>query len=528
MTVIQEPRFLCVYVPEFAAQARLRHRSELRSEPIAILDGTPPLQTVCSTTQRARKMGISRGTTRAELDSFPGVQSLLRSQPEERSAAAALLATLWNFSPRVQVLTGHHGAHRVVVDIAGTERIFGEPAKLAQAVLRETREIGITVRLAVSENFDTAVSAAPSAGPMPYIIARGQERQALAPLQIDALESLTSEQRDTFALWGLCTLGEVAALPEPQLIARMGQAGRRLWLLARGEHPHLLQPEEERFTLEERAEFDTPVELLESLLFVLRPMLDQLVMRAVSRALALASLTVHLELTKHAAEDTAVAVETTAYARTVRPALPLAESCVLLKLLHLELQAHPPGAPVVSLRLEAEAGSQTRAQLGLFSPQLPEPSRLDVTLARLRALVGEGRVGRPKLLDSNEPESFSVEHFAVGDAHKLQERHGANGSWSDSTHGFAKSGQTLRRLRPPVLLNLRASTQPKQFFWQGIRYQVTTTYGPWRHSGNWWSTAAWSREDWDVLATASDGTNLMCRLTHDLLQQQWRLEGLYD
>ncbi len=541
---LHQHRFLCVHVPEFSAQARLRHRPALRGKAIAILDGTPPLETVCSTTRAARQRGVAHGNTRAELDSFPGVEALRRSRSEEDSAAAALLAALWQVSPRAQVLPARNAAHRLVLDIAGTERIFGPPAQVARSVLQQTRLLGLLAHVCVSDNFHTAVCAAPYTGGRPAVIARGAERSTLVPLPLSALDGIDEEQRETFASWGLRTLGELAALPEAQLVARMGESGRRLWLLARGEHPHLMQPAEERFTLEERSEFDAPVELLDSLLFVLRPMLEQLVLRANARALALSSVTVRLALTNHAAEDTAVAPEATHFERTIKPALPLADSRVLLKLLHLDLQAHPPGAPIVAVHLQAEPGDQTRAQLGMFSPQMPEPSRLDVTLARIRALVGEGHLGRPRLLDAHAPESFAMDTFAP---HTRPPMSSSNRTSTSSSiyHPALERGDlhlhagqssamqsgvlALRRLRPPVLLKMHTvAKQPKLFFWRGARYEVTAAYGPWRRSGNWWTTSAWSQEEWDVTATSSNGTMLVCRIARDILHRQWSLEGLYD
>ncbi len=521
---VPEPRFLCVHVPEFAAQARLRHRPALRARAVVVLDGKPPLQTVCSATRKARERGVTRGTTRAELDGFPGVESLLRSEPEERSAAAALLSTLWRFSPRIEVLPAHDGAHRLVADVAGTESLFGPPASLARAVQREAEALGLMVRCAVSVNFQAALCAAPFAKTTPRLIPRGDESAALAALPLGAIATLTEAQHETFTSWGLRTLGEVGALPEAQLIARMSQVGKQIRLLARGECPHVLQPEEERFALEEHASFDSPVEMLDSLLFVLGPMLDQLIRCASSRALALASLTVRLQLTNHAAEDVAVAQEAKAYARTIKPALPLSDHRVLLKLLHLELQAYPPGAPVAAVELAAEPGDCARAQLGLFSPQLPEPSRLEVTLARLRALVGEGRVGRPQLRDAHKPDSYSMETFTApaptGRAAATEPSVDAR----EERRAFA-----LRRLRPPVPLSMRlAQGRPQLFFWQGTRFEVIAAHGPWRQSGDWWSGTAWSHEEWDVTAAAADGTTLACRIARDLLHRHWRLDGLYD
>ncbi len=80
------------------------------------------------------------------------------------------------------------------------------------------------------------------------------------------------------------------------------------------------------------------------------------------------------------------------YERVIRPAIPSNDRKFLLKLLQLEIAAHPPQAAITSLTLTAEAGQPSKVQLGLFTPQTPEPSRLDVTLARLKALVGDDRV----------------------------------------------------------------------------------------------------------------------------------------
>jgi len=126
-------------------------------------------------------------------------------------------------------------------------------------------------------------------------------------------------------------------------------------------------------------ELDSPVELLDSLLFVVGVMLDQLILRARARILALASVRVILVL------DGAGT-----HTRTVRPALPTNDKQLWIKLLHLDLEAHPPQAPILALTLTAEPGSTSKVQLGLFSPQLPEPGRLDLTLGRIRAIVGEG------------------------------------------------------------------------------------------------------------------------------------------
>jgi hypothetical protein len=93
------------------------------------------------------------------------------------------------------------------------------------------------------------------------LISNGDEAATLAPLSLKVL-GLPEDQAETFSLWGIRTLGMLAALPERELIARMGQQGKRLRQLARGELPYLFQPMEPAFTLEEQMELDSPVEEL--------------------------------------------------------------------------------------------------------------------------------------------------------------------------------------------------------------------------------------------------------------------------
>ena len=165
--------------------------------------------------------------------------------------------------------------------------------------------------------------------------------------------------------------------------------------------------------LEEVVEFDAPVDGMESLMFVLGPMLDQLIERAGNRALELASVTVAMGLDRYSGGADQPESCPGEHVRTIKPALPVADRVLLLKLLHLDLEAHPPGRGVVRLKVTAEAGGRSKIQTGLFSPQLPEPGRLEVTLARIAALVGEENVGRARLLDSHAEESFVMEKFVV-------------------------------------------------------------------------------------------------------------------
>ena len=495
--------YACLYVREFPAQALSRLRPKLRDKPFVVMEGEPPLQTVCSLNSKARNLGVVRGMTKIEIDTFPAIVTIARSLKEEDTARAAVLECADGFSPRIEPRSDSH-ALICVIDIAGTEKLFGPPRTLAQNLLQHVRKLSIAASVTVSSNFHAAICfARDSTRAGVSVIAPGDEGIALAPLPLAVLD-LSEEHAETFSLWGIRTLGMLAALPEKELIARMGQEGKRLRRLAQGGLPHLFVPVEPEFRLEERMELDTPVELLDSLLFVMGLMLEQLIVRATSRVLALASVTITLALEGGAS-----------HRRTVKSALPTNDRQLWIKLLHLDIEAHPPQAAILALSLTAEPGATSKVQLGLFSPQLPEPTRLDVTLARIRAIVGEECVGSPVLQDTHQPDAFRMEPFTV-----------PLGTVSAPAH--SRSVAAMRQLRPAEAITVTLRNQQLvSFYFRNRRYTVEQAYGPWLAGGEWWNPTLWSQEQWDLIAHGSDGS-LLCCLVQNLTQNAWQMVALYD
>jgi protein ImuB len=497
--------YACLYARQFPAQALLRLRPELREKPCVVMAGEPPLEQVFSLNRKARTLGIVRGMTRVEIDTFSAVTVLPRSRKAETATKAILLECVGAFSSRVEDRC-EEGVFLCAIDIAGTGSMFGPPEALAAKLLSHVRSLGMAGCIAVSHNFHAAVVLAEGMSPrVPVkIIRSGEESAMLAPLPLAVLE-LTERQAESFESWGIRTLGALAALPEKELIARMGQSGKRLLQLARGEMPHLFQPTEPAFNLEEHVELDSPVELLDALLFVLNVMLEQLILRASARTLALASVTIYLSLEGGATHQ-----------RTVRPALPANDKSLWIKLLYLDLEAHPPQGAILALLLTAEPGSTSKQQLGLFSPQLPEPGRLDVTLARIRAIVGDENVGSPLLIDTHQPGAFRMEPFRV-----------PSSSASAVAHSLARS--SVRRLRPAEVISVTTQNQlPKAFVFHRKHYAAEHTYGPWLINGDWWLSTQWHIEQWDVIARAQDSTMLCCCLVRDLTENCWQMAALYD
>jgi protein ImuB len=302
----------------------------------------------------------------------------------------------------------------------------------------------------------------------------------------------------------------LAALPEKELVSRLGQEGKRLRQLARGECQHLLVPGETKFDscLVERVQLEDPVETLEPLLFLISRMLDELLQRAMSRALALASVQITLSLL------TELNVPPRVHQRTVRPALPTQDLRTLLKLVQLDLETNPPDAAIIGLELKAVSARPHRAQHGIFMPQTPETGRLEVLLARLRKLLGEDRLGSPQLNDSHKPDDFRMAPFLPAAAKQPGACSGAK--------------LVLRVCRPPVAIRIDVVDGSPQAVWmEGQRFSANRCAGPWRKSGEWWSLEKWCREEWD-LAVADRKSEMLCRVAHDPASGTWYLQGIYD
>src|SRR5208282_1136494 len=504
---MSRPLYLGLHVRDFPVQAEVRVRPELRGHAVAILDGDPPLETVFSLNDPARRLGLEFGMSRLQAETFDRISLRAREKHQEDLGFRVLMRCAERFSPRTEVLaspTESVSGATLILDISACERLFGTPEQIAAALRREANAAGFQPSIAISINAYAAVVAA-RGFPGITIIPAGNEGDVLAPLPLTVLEL---EQRETFASWGIRTLGQLAGLPQNALIARVGEVGRRLQALSRGNCDHLLAPVEPPAdaALGESIELEHPVDLLEPLLFLISRMLEQIVRRAAARALAIAQVETRLVL------DGVVRKE---HRRIVRPVLPEWSHPTLLKLIQLDLELHPPEAAVIALHLQAQPARSQTVQQGLFAPQTPEPGRLEILLARLRKLVGEDRVGAAELLDSHRPEAFRMAPFAPG------------ASTTSRTSVAPPCPSALRILRPPRAIRVEVQTSRlAAFFLEGQKFVVQKDSGPWKSGGAWWTYPDWSREEWDVALGGQD--KKCCRVAHDPASNCWYLIGIYD
>jgi len=400
-----------------------------------------------------------------------------------------LTALAFEFSPVVE----QTAPDTVAFDVSGLDRLLGPVQDIAAAIMRRAAETGVTARLALAANPDAAICAARGFNGT-SILPQGDEAKFLGSLPLKLLGP-SPELEETLERWGIRRFQDLAALPPLGIAERLGPEGLRLRLLARGEGERKLLPLQDPPRFADELELDYPVELLEPLAFVLSRLLGGLTTRLLTRGLATDELRLRLKLEPRGFHE-----------RTLRLPVPSLDQRAFLKLLQLDLAAHPPAAPVLHVRLQVNPVKPRAAQNGLYVPLAPEPVKLELTLARIKAMVGEEKVGSPELLDTHRPGAFRM-------------------TWGAPGTGILRPSPriVIRMFRPPRAARVAvASGKPSFVAAEGVRGRVLELAGPWRTSGDWWTIDPWERDEWDI--ALSDGAlyRIYCA------PPGWFVEGSYD
>jgi protein ImuB len=374
-----------------------------------------------------------------------------------------------------------HGpdANRLADSFSPFVEMVDEKTAVFTVTQRQIRQAeSLPHQVAVATTAEAAILAARNL-PGYTFIPPGQEARVLGALSIDALPP-DPELFETFHLWGIRSLADLSRLPQDDLAARLGASGVWLQRLARGAFERPLRPRLPSTIYEESADLEHPIKLREPLLFLIARFLNDLTARLKSQSLAATAL--HLTLNGEQ--------------RTHSVPFPTRDVKLLLKLVEHSLERQPPEAPIAKIRLELIPTEQRRVQHGLFTPAAPEPEKLELTLGKIRGLVGENNVGYPELFDTHRP-------------------------------GLARPAGALlpfRYFRPPLEARVTAERLWTRMF-QGKILQIA---GPWRSSGDWWRPDNWNRDEYDL--ALSDGALYRIYLDRalDRASKKWFVEGVYD
>ena len=339
-------------------------------------------------------------------------------------------------------------------------------------------------------------------------------RRPLAPAKVSRMLKDIQALNDVLRRWGVKTLGALAALPPGEVYERLGARGVMWQRLARGADSGPLVPcvPEEPFA--GALDLEWPIEGLEPLSFVLARLLEPLAERLEQADRGAAILHIHLRLTTREV-----------HARTVQLPAPMRDPKTLRTLLLLDLESNPPSAAIDCVRVFIEPTPARVLQWTLYDRAQASPEQLSTLLARLTALMGDGHVGSPQLVDSWKPGAFEMKPFTLPSTLGTLGTPGIPG-----TPGTL--GTALRRYRMPIPVRVQIHDgRPARLLVdrRGISGgAVTHTAGPWRTSGEWWNDAdtasAWDRDEWDVVLDGGAAYRVFVERTVG----QWFIEAVID
>ena len=476
----------------------------------------------------------------------------------ERPSLERLVRLARDFSPRVEVVD----EATVALDVDGLEHMWGNLHAVGAALRQAAIERGIRCRVAIAARRIAALLMVHGRDAALTVVESGCEAASLAPLPLTVLDRVvegglaargenpascghsgnawgTIPVRTRFGRssadrrfrearrsagrmlqimrrWGLETLGDLAALPRDELLARLGAEGERWQRCARGDERRPLVPASEEPVFEESLELDWPIEGLEPLSFVLGRVLDPLGVRLARADAAAAVLSVRLWL-----------VTRVWHVRTLQLPAPIRDPRVLRTLLLLDLESHPPPAGVDRVTVTATPAPARVVQFSLFEHAGLSAERMTTLLARLTALMGERRCGAPALIDSHRPGAFDVRPFDPGRPSVRR----------PSPIERAGAVAVLRRFRIPLAARVTVDDGRPVRVSAGSGVgscAVEACAGPWRTSGHWWelpsavdrqaSAGRWSHDDWDV-ALRGGG---VYRIYRDRMRGGWFVAGMMD
>jgi hypothetical protein len=191
------------------------------------------------------------------------------------------------------------------------------------------------------------------------------------------------------------------------------------------------------------------------------------------------------------------------YTRSLQLPSPIRDVRALRTLILLDLESHSPAAPIERVTVTVDPTPGRVLQHALFVRAHPTPEQLATLVARLNALMGDDRVGRPARVDSYRPGAFAMQPFATEhDQRRTPDQRRERGDRrealvSDSARSAASAltvVSALRRCRQPVPARVVvvgdrpvAVTTDRRGFAGG---RVLACAGPWRSSGEWWEQSS--------------------------------------
>ncbi|MFN8534851.1 MAG: DNA polymerase Y family protein [Dehalococcoidia bacterium] len=271
-------RLAFLQVDDFpAAVERLDHPA-LAGQPVVVGGAAEDRKEVLCASVEARAAGIQVGMPlRGALARCPTLVVVQARHARYRELAGQLNRALSEVSPLVEPAE----LGQAWLGLDGLESLYGDERTIAHATARACQEeTGLLPRVGIATGkFTARVAALLATTNQPKIVAREGGAALLAGLPAGYLP-IDPQTHRRLILFGLRTIGAVAALSQAALQAQFGPLGARIWRLARGEDDDPLLPHDLPVELVDQFVFDPPTITIDLLTLAARQLLGRMVKSA--------------------------------------------------------------------------------------------------------------------------------------------------------------------------------------------------------------------------------------------------------
>lgn len=231
----------------------------------------------------ARQSGVNPGMARREAQRrCPELEVITADPGRDSRVWEPVVTALEALTPGVEVVT----PGLVAMGTRGPSRYFGGDAAFGKRVASACcAAAGYPCRVGVADGHLAALLAARSAAPhQPVtVIPAGASREFLAGWPVSVLEH--PELADLLVRLGLPTLGDLAALPAPAVLARFGPEGAAAHRVARGLDERPLAARTPPPDLAVEIEIDPPADRVDAVAFAGKALADEMHARLEQRGL---------------------------------------------------------------------------------------------------------------------------------------------------------------------------------------------------------------------------------------------------
>ena len=289
-----KPTVLHVDLDAFFVSMELLRRPELRGQPVIVCGGLGPRGVVNTCSYEARRFGVHSAmpVSRARQLCPNGVY-IASDFRYYAPASRHFHGILRDYTPLVEPA----GADEAYLDVAGSERLFGDAPAIATEIRRRVHdEIGITASIGVSTNKLVSKVASDAAKPDGLqVVEAGEEAAFLAPRALRELPMIGPKTAESLARLGVKTIGDLAAMSPEALRSRFGSHGIELHQRALGiYHAPVLSERARAKSISREATFETDVASRERLRAVLRSQANHVASSMASQSLSARTITLKL------------------------------------------------------------------------------------------------------------------------------------------------------------------------------------------------------------------------------------------